>query len=201
MSSDVQSAIAPEPTWQFSLAQYHAMIRSGILTDDDPVELLEGWLVLKMPKKPAHRVATRLLRAALEAIAPLGWYVDSQEPITTADSEPEPDVMVVCGDTRDYLERHPAPPDLAVVVEVADTILQRDRDLKKLTYARAGVVEYWIVNLPDRQIEVYTAPQNHAGGADYDRREIFVEGDRVPVCIGGIGLDRILVRDVLPPAS
>jgi hypothetical protein len=71
------------------------MIRAGILTDDDPVELLEGWLVPKMPKNPPHRITTRLTREALVGILPTGWYVDTQEPITTADSEPEPDVVVV----------------------------------------------------------------------------------------------------------
>lgn len=197
MHSESASAIAPEPTWQFSLEQYHAMIRSGILTDDDPVELLEGWLILKMLKKPAHRVTTRLLRSALEQIVPAGWYVDSQEPITTADSEPEPDVMVVRGNTRDYLDRHPAPQDLALVIEMADTTLQRDRDLKKRAYARAGISHYWIASLPDRHIEVYSSP----GATDYKNCEIFAEGDRLSIPIGGTKIPQLLVRDILPPLN
>ena len=84
--------------WRMGVEQYHAMIEAGILTDDDSVELLEGWLVLKMPKNPPHRATTRLVRAGLERVLPEGWYVDSQEPITLIDSEPEPDVVVVRGD-------------------------------------------------------------------------------------------------------
>src|SRR5438552_16704613 len=91
-----------EPVFRLSVEQYHEMIDAGILTDDDPVELLEGWLVSKMPKKPAHRIATRRTRTALEGIVPEGWYVDSQEPITLGSSEPEPAVAVVRGQTEDY---------------------------------------------------------------------------------------------------
>lgn len=83
--------------WRLRVDQYHAMIQSGILSGDDPVELLEGWLIVKMPKNPAHRISTHLVRTAIESILPSGWYVDSQEPITLSDSEPEPDVMIVRG--------------------------------------------------------------------------------------------------------
>src|SRR5687767_9121960 len=106
-TSTIPPAMPPVPVWRFSVDKFHEMLRAGIFTADDPVELLEGWLVPKMPKNPPHRVASRLIRKALEAIVPTGWYVDAQEPITTADSEPEPDVMAVRGDTRDYLDRHP----------------------------------------------------------------------------------------------
>src|SRR6266404_3463044 len=97
---DQSIAVPTDVVWRFSVDQYHTMIRMGILTEDDPVELLEGWLIVKMSKSPKHRVATRLIRQALEHSVPPGWYVDSQEPLTTADSEPEPDVMIVRGETR-----------------------------------------------------------------------------------------------------
>jgi Uma2 family endonuclease len=132
-------AVPTEPVWRFSVAQYHQMIRLGILTEDDPVELLEGWIIHKMPKNPPHRAATKLTRNALEEIVPEGWYVDAQEPITLLDSEPEPDVVVVRGNTRDYLDRHPGSQDLALVVEIADSTLERDRTSKKRLYARAGI--------------------------------------------------------------
>jgi Uma2 family endonuclease len=154
--SEQSTAVPADVIWRFSVDQYHAMIRAGILTEDDPVELLEGWLVTKMPKNPRHSVATRLIRQALEGLLPPGWYVDTQEPLTTADSEPEPDVVVVCGDRRQYLDHHPGPQDVALVVEVADSTLQRDRSLKKRLYAAAGIPAYWIVNLLDSQFEVYT---------------------------------------------
>lgn len=143
MSSLENAAIPSDMIWRLSVDRYHSMIKNGILTDEDPVELLEGWLVFKMPKNPLHRAATRIVRMAIESILPSGWYVDSQEPIALFDSEPEPDVVVVRGDTRQYLDRHPGAEDIALVVEVSDTTLQRDRSLKKRIYARAGIPIYW----------------------------------------------------------
>src|SRR5947209_7884549 len=93
--------------WQLSVGQYHQMIQTGILTDDDPVELLEGWLVTKMPKNPPHRLTTQLTREALAPLLPAGYYVDDQEPMTTDESEPEPDVMIVRGTRRNYRDRYP----------------------------------------------------------------------------------------------
>ena len=152
-------AIPNDLIWRLSIEQYHAIIQAGILTSDDSVELLEGWLVFKMPKNPPHRATTRLVRTALENILPAGWYVDSQEPITLSNSEPEPDIVVVRGDTRQYLDRHPGAEDIALIIEVSDTTLQRDRTVKKRIYARAGISIYWIVNLVEEQVEVYSQPK------------------------------------------
>src|SRR5436853_5216504 len=90
--SDVPST---EPIYRLSVAQYHAMGEHGILGEDDPVELLEGLLVRKMTKDRPHTLTTGLVRRALERLLPTGWYVESQEPITTVESEPEPDAMIV----------------------------------------------------------------------------------------------------------
>jgi Uma2 family endonuclease len=184
--------------WRLTVDQYHAMIREAILTDDDPIELLEGWLVVKMSKNPRHRVATRLLRLALERILPAGWYAEAQEPITTPDSEPEPDVAVIRGDTRDYLDRHPGPADLALVVEVADTTLERDRTTKKRLYARAGIAVYWILNLVDNQLEVYSDPSGPADEPDYARRQDYAPGDEVAFILDGVEAGRLRVEDLLP---
>jgi Uma2 family endonuclease len=190
--------VPTEPVWRFTIDQYHAMVRSGILTDDDPVELLEGWLVPKMPKNPQHRAATRLTRQALEGIVPAGWYVDSQEPVTLGDSEPEPDVVVVRGETRQYLDRHPGPQDLALVVEVADTTLQRDRGAKKRAYAGSGVPIYWIVNLVENQVEVYTDPTGPAEQPDYRQRRDYTLADELPLMIEGREVGRLPVRQLFP---
>lgn len=192
------AAVPIELIWRLSVDQYHEMVRAGILTDDDPVELLEGWLVTRMPKNPAHRVTTRLTQRALERIVPAGWYVDTQEPITTDDSEPEPDVVVVRGDTRQYLDRHPGPQDVALVVEVADTTLQRDRTLKKRIYAFAAIPVYWIVNLSENQFEVYTDPSGPAESPDYRGRRDYGPSDEVPVIIEGREVGRLAVQELLP---
>lgn len=192
------AAVPPEVIWRLSVDQYHAMIHTGILTDDDPVELLEGWLVAKMPKNPPHRAVTRLIRQVLERLVPAEWYVDSQEPITTDDSEPEPDVVVVRGETRHYLDRHPGPQDVGLVIEVADTTLQRDRGFKKRLYARAGIPVYWIVNLSDNQCEVYTEPSGPEPQPDYRQRQDYSSSDVIPVVLAGIAVGRIAVRELLP---
>lgn len=187
-----------EPIWRLQVRQYHDMIDAGILTDDDPVELLEGWLVTKISKAPPHRIATQLTREALAQLAPPGWYVDDQEPITTTDSEPEPDVVIVRGDRRDYTERHPYADEVALVVEVADTTLQRDRINKKRLYARAGVAIYWIINLIDRQIEVYTRPLSNAEAPDYQERQDYLMEDTIPVMLDGHEAGRVEVRALFP---
>jgi Uma2 family endonuclease len=177
--------------------QYHQMIQLGILAEDDPVELLEGWLVHKMPKNPAHRAATKLIRSALEAIVPPGWYVDAQEPITLVDSEPEPDVMVVRGDTRDYLDRHPGGSDLALVVEVADSTLERDRTSKKRLYARAQIPVYWIVNLSAECIEVYTQPTTFEE-LTYQQQQNYGQSDQISIAIAQQEIGSLTVSDLLP---
>lgn len=194
---DKSLTIPAYPIWRFSVAQYHDMIRAGILTEDDPVELLEGWLVTKMPKKPRHSFTNDLIVDTLRAMLPSGWSIRAQEPITTADSEPEPDIAVVRGDRRDYAERHPAPEDVALVVEVADATLQCDRTLKLRVYASARVPAYWILNLPERQLEVYGDPAGTEEQAAYRQQAIYHEGDSVPVVIAGQEIGRLAVRDLL----
>ncbi|WP_228061655.1 Uma2 family endonuclease [[Phormidium] sp. LEGE 05292] len=135
---------------------------------------------------------------AIESILPSGWYVDSQEAIALFDSEPEPDVVVVRGDTRQYLDRHPGAEDIALVVEVSDTTLQRDRSLKKRIYARAGIPIYWIVNLLDRQIEEYTQPFGEGEDADYATQQNYGLQDSLPLEIEGFEIGILSVNSLLP---
>ena len=191
-------AIPGEPIWRLTVEQYHEMIRQGILTEDDPVELIEGWLITKMPKNPPHSVATGLLREALERAIPAGWYIDAQEPITLSDSEPEPDGVIVRGERRQYLDHHPGSKDLALVVEVADATLPRDRGQKKRMYARAAVPIYWIVNLPEKQIEVYSDPTGPAEQPDYRKRQDYRAADEIPLVLDGRAVKGIAVSELLP---
>src|SRR5205807_8538091 len=122
---------------RLTVEQYEAMFEAGILTEADPVELLEGWLVEKMSKNPPHIVATGLLLDVLPRLLPAGWFLNVQDPIATVDSLPEPDAALIRGARRDYLARRPTAVDIALLVEVADTSLEQDRGLKKRAYARA----------------------------------------------------------------
>jgi Uma2 family endonuclease len=170
---------ANEQVWRMPVERYHAMIRSGFLTDDDHIELLEGVLVEKMSKTPGHRIATRRTCDALRNALPIGWYADEQSPITTPESEPEPDVSIVRGSTDQYADRHPGPDEVALVIEVADSSLARDRGIKKRIYARAGIEVYWLLDLNARKLEIYSAPR----GEDYTSRQIVSEHESVSLVL------------------
>ena len=188
---------AAESLWRLSVEQYHAMARQGILVDGDPVELLEGLLVKKMTISPAHRLAIRLVRVALERVVPADCYVDAPSPVTLQRSEPEPDVVLVRGADRDYPERHPGPGDLLLVVEVAASSLRRDQGFRKEIYAKASIPVYWIVNLLDRRVEVYSDPLGATERPGYRRRQHFSDGEQVPLVIAGREVAQILVRGLL----
>src|SRR5438132_6163993 len=134
---------SPEPVFRLSVEQYHAMIEAGVLTDDDPVELLEGVLVFRMPKNPPHRISIAKLERAIRPLLPSNASIQWQDPITLSDGEPEPDIAVIRGQAEDYPDCHPGPDDVYLVVEVADTTLARDRGIKLRSYARAGIAIYW----------------------------------------------------------
>jgi Uma2 family endonuclease len=174
------------------------MVDRGILTEDDPVELLEGLLVRKMSKNPPHSTATRKTRSALQRALPSGFYVDSQEPVMTLDSEPEPDVLILRGDETTYATRHPGPGDVPVLVEVADATLETDRLTKRRIYARAGFPVYWIVNLIDRVVEVYTQPSGPADVPTYARQDNYAADASIPLTIDGKEITQLTVADLLP---
>jgi Uma2 family endonuclease len=188
---------APYAMRRFTVDEYHRMIASGILTEDDPVELLEGWIVEKMPRNPTHNGTIELANQVLERRLPPGWKIRIQSAITTADSEPEPDVVVVRGSTLDHFGHHPLPEEIGLLIEVADSSLARDRD-KARVYARAAIICYWIINLVDRQIEVYTAPSGPGDNPAYRGRDEYRSGDSIPLVIDGHEVDRIEVSSLLP---
>jgi Uma2 family endonuclease len=198
IASILPPAFPPEPIIRISVEQYHVMIEAGAFANDERVELLEGWLVPKMSKNPAHRVVTRKLRIAFERLLPPGWEVESEVPVTTVDSEPEPDVAVVRAGVLDKVERHPGPRDVGMLIEVSDSTLARDRGIKKRLYARSAVPVYWIVNIPDRCIEVYTDPTGPAENPDYRQPRVYGENDQVPIVLDGKEIGQLEVKSILP---
>ena len=142
---------------RWSRHEYALLLDHGFLDEDDPVELLDGLLLVKEPQHSPHRTAVLLVAMTLERAFGEGWFVQSQSPIILDDrSEPEPDVCVVRGAPRDYAAEHPRLP--ALVVEVAQAGLALARGRKAAGYARAGIADYWIVNLVDRVLEVHREP-------------------------------------------
>ncbi len=182
------------PLWQMSVERYHAMIDRGILGPDDPVELLEGVLVQKMPKNPPHTIANRKSQEALQRAIPPGWWVRVQDPITLTDSEPEPDLAIVRGHWDDYAGGHPGPPNVGLVIEIADATLVRDTVLKRHIYATAGIPWYWVVDLNNRRVEVYSQPV----GTDYLRHTTHGLQDSIAVILDGQLVGEIPVSDLLP---
>ncbi|MEM7134745.1 MAG: Uma2 family endonuclease [Chloroflexota bacterium] len=193
-----RTIFSTEPLHRFTIDEYHSMINAGILDEDDKVELLEGYLVETTPKNPPHRIATYSTREELRNIVPNGWFVDSQEAITLSVSEPEPDVFIVRGKQRDYAERHPGPEDIAIVIEVSDATLQRDRVTKKRVYAEAGIPVYWIINLIDDQIELYSAPYGSTTEPDYEIRQTYRREETIPVEIDGNIIGHLAIELLLP---
>jgi Uma2 family endonuclease len=190
------SASPPSEPYRFTVDQYERMAETGILTEDDRVELINGIVVTKIAKGPGHVWASKSVEDLLGALLGTAWCVRREEPARIPIlNEPEPDGVVARGTRRAYLGRHPEPADIALVVEVSDTTYHRDRYEKSPAFARAGIPVYWIVNLLRRCIEVYTdpGPQGYATQRDYRA------GDIVPVVIDGRPLGQIAVDDILPP--
>jgi Uma2 family endonuclease len=174
------------------------MIRAGVFAEDENFELLEGLLVRKMTKNPDHWIACQLVRSALSALNIVGYFIHSQDPVTTNDSEPEPDVALVRGEPRDYRGGNPDPKQAPFIIEIADSSLSQDRNWKKRIYARAAIPDYWIVNLIDRQVEVFGDPSGETERPDYRTRQIVLADGEVPVIIEGREVGRLKVKDLLP---
>ena len=151
------------------------MIDRGILGPDDPIEILEGELVEKIPKNPPHRVATQLIQQLFSNLN-ANYHACCQDSITLITSEPEPDFAYIRGRLQDYIDRHPGPGDVRLVGEVADSTLNSDRVRKGRIYARDGIPEYWIVNLQELQVEVYTEPLQLFEPPKYQNRVDYTSG-------------------------
>ena len=182
---------ATETLYRLTVEEYEQI--AGFL-DDDRVELIDGYLVKKMVKNPPHVVACVRTVATLSRTAPTGWHTRPGEPIRiTGRTEPEPDVALARGAIDDYASRHPEPGDIALVVEVADTTLAKDRRRRR-TYGSAGIPVCWIVNLAGRRVEVYSSP----GPDGYAQRVDYEPGAVIPLVIDGETVGQVAVDDILP---
>jgi Uma2 family endonuclease len=184
------------PRW--SVARYQKMIEAGILTSEDKVELLENYVVLKMARNPPHDGTIQLINQTLAPAIPRGWGLRVQLTVVLSDSQPEPDFSIVRGDARTYLNRHPGPADTGLIIEVANTSLLRDQRDKTRIYARGGIVCYWIVNLVDQRIEVYTQPSGPIPVPAYGAFQTYQPGDAVPLVLDGVTVATVAAADLLP---
>ena len=180
--------------FRMNVDQYERLVETGVL-DGQPVELIDGLLVRKMGKKPPHVIAGEALRDELLPLIPQGWRLTIEAPVRIPEfDEPEPDLAIVRGSREQYEEHHPGPADLGLLIEVSETTLDRDRGEKKLAYARGGVTAYWIVNLVDRQVEIYTGPTP----TGYRDQRIVRSDEHVDLLLDGHVIGRIAVSAILP---
>ncbi len=183
---------------KFTLDEYHKMIETGVFGSGEPYELLEGNLVHKMPHGTSHDSAIQALTKRFVRLLPSDWDVRCQSAVTlTGGSEPEPDFALVRGDESAYRTRHPGPGDIGLLVEVSDSSLLIDRHDKGNIYAQDGIPVYWIVNVVDKVIEVYTQPSGPANAPAYAQRDDYAAGTAVPVVLDGTLVGTISVSDVV----
>jgi Uma2 family endonuclease len=154
-----------------TIDDYHRMIETGIIHEGEHIELISGQVLNMAAKGTRHTLCTRRLFKLLLNLIGDRSDVQSQDPITLPNnSEPEPDVVVARLREDNYANSHPAPADIILVIEVADSSLDFDRSTKLQIYAAAGISEYWIVNLIDSRLEIYSQPE----GAIYTNTQIIL---------------------------
>jgi Uma2 family endonuclease len=135
------------------------MIQVGILDENDRVELIRGQLVAKMSIGDEHAARVKRLNRQITISAGARAIVGVQDPVRLADSVPEPDISLLRPRADFYASGSPTPADVFLIVEVADSSLDYDRDVKGPLYAENGIAEYWIANLVDRCLEVHRQPR------------------------------------------
>jgi Uma2 family endonuclease len=182
--------------------EYHRAADAGLFRPEERLELLDGEIIARMTQNEPHAsVAARAARLLAAVFGP-DHHTRTHSPIIlNGRSEPEPDVIVVPGTEFDYLSHHPGPADIRLLVEVSDTTLRYDRGRKRIAYARAGILEYWIVNLPERQLEVYRDPSSSRFRSGVVYREEDAVAPLAAPSRGGAGALAVRVADLLPPIS
>ncbi len=178
---------------RYDASSYFALADEGLVAPDQKVELLDGIIVAMAPQSPLHAAAVRYVESALRDAFPRGTVIRTRLPFVAGDSSvPEPDVAVVAGDKRDYIDRHPG--SALLIVEIAIATVAQDRLTKAVIYAAAGVPDYWIVHPGEEWVEVHREPAEAAAG--YRRRDRF-EGDSILELDGMVGV-RVPCRQLFP---
>ncbi|MEH1885004.1 Uma2 family endonuclease [Nostoc sp.] len=143
----------------WTVNEYHRMFETGIITENERVELIDGQVIPMSAKNPPHAATTLCASDYLKRLLAEVALVRVQDPIQLSQySEPEPDIAVVRIDSRKYIDHHPAPNEIFLLVEVADTTLDTDPKQKAPLYAKAGIADYWILDVNQRQVYVFREP-------------------------------------------
>jgi Uma2 family endonuclease len=188
-----------EPTRlkRLTVQDYHRMSDLGILDPDERTELIAGQIVLMTSKGTPHVLTLRLLAVELETLlSHQPVFVSTQDPIRLDDySEPEPDLTIVQGTILDYANHHPRPNEISLVVEVADSTLKQDCEIKDKLYAQAGIADYWVVDLKNRQLHIFRNPTF----TGYTNHLILTEPNQIsPLAFPDVALS---LTAILPPTT
>ena len=165
---------------RFTITEYHRLADLDFFTEDDRVELIKGEIIKMAAKGKAHSVCnTRLYRELFKLLEEKAT-IRGQEPIIINDSEPEPDLTIVKNTPDDYFLNHPIPSDIFLIIEVADSSLKYDQEVKLFLYSEAGISDYWIFNLMDYYLECYSDPyQDLQGKFGYRHKSIILPNESV----------------------
>lgn len=159
--------------YSFTAEEFERMGEAGIFRQDARLELIDGEIFEISPIGNAHAAFVKFLNRLLSRLFGDILIIGVQDPVRLSDfSEPQPDISLLRWRDDDYRERHPTPADVMLVIEVADATVVKDRTIKMPLYARAGIAEAWLANIPEGQVEVFSAPS----GGVYRRAEVFVRG-------------------------
>jgi len=168
-------------TKRFTITEYHRLADLDFFTADDRIELIKGEIIKMAAKGKAHSVCNTRLYKELFKLLEEKATIRGQEPIIiTNNSEPEPDLVIVKNRPDDYFLNHPTPSDIFLVIEVADSSLKYDQEIKLPLYAEAGISDYWIFNLIAYHLECYSEPyQDLQGTFGYRHKSITLPNESV----------------------
>lgn len=161
--------------YRFSVDEYHHMVAAGVFGEDDRIELIEGEIVEMAPIGSRHAACVKKLNQLFASALGERVIISVQDPIGIGGSEPEPDVALLRPRDHFYVDKHPGPEDVLLVVEVADSSLEYDREVKMPLYARSGIAEAWLVDLGNDEVVVYREPSQKG----YGSMQTYKPGDAV----------------------
>jgi Uma2 family endonuclease len=191
-----QSTAAPAIKLKYwTVQEYHRMAELGILDASERTELIAGQITLMVAKGISHVLTLRILAGEMEALLvnhPV--FVSTQDPVCINNSsEPEPDLAIVRGTAFDYVDQHPQTKDICLIVEVADSTLKYDCEVKDKIYAKANITDYWVIDIPHRQVHIFRDPMS----TGYTSHLILTEPQTVsPLAFPSIKLS---ISSILPP--
>ncbi|MEM8830168.1 MAG: Uma2 family endonuclease [Cyanobacteria bacterium P01_G01_bin.19] len=170
--------------YKWSVEDYHQIIESGIL-EGKSVELLEGEIITVSPEKPLHSSRIDSVADYLRSVLQGKAKVREAHPITLDNSEPEPDIAIVKFDLNNYAVHHPYPQNIYWLIEISNSTLAKDLEEKSVTYARNGIIEYWVIDLPHNKLWVFTHPKQNG----YANRQELVTGNIRPVAFSNVNIE------------